>query len=102
MVLVDAVTHTADCVQSAFDVVFGVPVDQASFQIEVVLADLLFVTQVEVDIVTFFRAQAGLSGLKVLISEKFVGGGQPVCFLVREFCLQAVDDEIGSGRSVSE
>ena len=102
VVLVDAVGHGADGAKPALDVVFGVAVNQAALQVEAMLAELAGIAEVQVDVVAFLGFQIGLPGFHVLVAEQLVGSGQAVGFLVGEFGLQSLEDEVGARRAVAQ
>ena len=86
----------------ALDVVPGVAVDEAAFQIEAVLAEFPVVAQVEVQVVAVFGPQAHLPHFQVLVAEHFLDGRQAAGFFIGKLGLEAFHDEISPGRAVAE
>lgn len=59
------------------------------------------ITQVQVDVVTFLGTDADVSTLQVFVTKHLFDSGQAVSFFIRELRLQAGQDEVGSGSTIS-
>ena len=83
-------------------VVFRIAVDHSTFHIQGMFSECLVVAQVEVYIVAIFRSDAQFAHFQVFVTEHLFDGRQAISFFVRQLGLQACQDEVGSGRPVSE
>ena len=64
--------------------------------------ECLVVAQVEVDIVAIFRSDTQFAHFQVFVTKHLFDGRQTISLFVRQLGLQACQDEVGSGRPVSE
>ena len=87
VIIIGTITFTTKRADGTDDVIFCITINQTSFHIELMLAQAVRITEIQVDIVTVLRIQVSLTRFQVLITEQLFIRWQPISFLIRELYL---------------
>ncbi len=83
------------------DIILCIAVYHPALHVDGMFSRTPGITQAQVDVVTFLRANADVSTLQIFVTKHLFNSGQAVSFFVRELCLQAGQNEVGSGSAIS-
>lgn len=92
---------SAQVLDITLDIILRIAVYHTAFHVDGMFSKTPGITQVQVDVVTFLGTDADVSTLQVFVTKHLFDSGQAVSFFIRELRLQAGQDEVGSGSTIS-